>query len=172
MQKIIQNIGMTFLLFVSFISCAQEPKTQFDQTSLDEVMINTINKDVVFSDILEQHKGKIILIDVWASWCKDCIVGLPKVKALQEQHKDVVFLFLSMDKSFESWIVGVEKHLIYGEHYLIKEGMKGTFGKSIDLDWIPRYMIVDQQGNIALYKAIEADDAKITTTLKNLKSKK
>ena len=37
--------------------------------------------------------------------------------------------------------------------------MKGEFGQSIDLDWIPRYILVDADGNIALKKAIVADDA-------------
>jgi len=44
--------------------------------------------------------------------------------------------------------------------------MKGVFGSSINLDWIPRYMIVDKEGKIALFKAIEADDEKLIATLK------
>jgi hypothetical protein len=50
--------------------------------------------------------------------------------------------------------------------------MKGVFGQSIDLDWIPRYMVIDQTGKIALYKAIEADDAKIAAVIKKLQNKK
>ncbi len=76
-----------------------------------------------------------------------------------------------MDKTYNNWIFGVEDQKLYGKHYLVSDGMQGVFGKSIDLDWIPRYMIVDQTGKIALYKAVEADDAKITETLKKLKQK-
>jgi hypothetical protein len=47
--------------------------------------------------------------------------------------------------------------------------MKGVFGKSIKLNWIPRYMVVDKAGKIALFKAIEADDEKIAETLNKLK---
>ncbi len=46
--------------------------------------------------------------------------------------------------------------------------MKGTFGKSINLDWIPRYIIVDKTGKIALYKAIETDKEKVNILLKSL----
>jgi hypothetical protein len=49
------------------------------------------------------------------------------------------------------------------------DGMKGIFGKSIDLNWIPRYMVVDKKGKIALFRAIEADDTKLIETLKTLK---
>ena len=47
--------------------------------------------------------------------------------------------------------------------------MKGAFAKSLQVNWIPRYIIVDKEGNIALYNAIETDFTKIKETLKNIK---
>jgi hypothetical protein len=44
--------------------------------------------------------------------------------------------------------------------------MKGSFGKSIDLDWIPRYIVIDKKGKVVLYRAIESDFEKIETELK------
>lgn len=167
MKKILLSLVVIF----SAISCTQAQKTSFDKEALKNVMMATDRSDITFEKILDENKGKVIVIDVWASWCADCIKGIPKVKELQEKNKDVVFIFLSMDKTFEKWIFGVEDQALYGKHYLVSDGMQGVFGKSIDLDWIPRYMIVDQTGKIALYKAVEADDAKIAETLKKLKQK-
>lgn len=168
MKKILLSLIVVF----SAISCSQAQKTSFDQEALDNVMMTTQKKEIKFSEILDKYKGKTIVIDVWASWCSDCIKGMPKVKALQKENPDVIFLFISMDKTWESWIIGAEKHQLYGEHYMATDGMKGVFGQSIDLDWIPRYMVVDKTGKIALYKAIEADDKEIAKTLKTLKLKK
>jgi len=78
-------------------------------------------------------------------------------------------LFISMDKTYDAWKSGIQKHQLEGEHYLTSDGMKGVFGKSINLDWIPRYMVVDKTGRIALYKVIEADDEKLIKTLESLK---
>lgn len=164
-----RKIFLSLLVVFSTLSCMQAQKTSFDKEALDDVMLTTINEDITFEKILEKYKGQTVVIDVWASWCSDCIKGLPKVKALQKDNPDVVFLFISMDKTFENWIVGIEKHEISGQHFMAKDGMKGVFGKSIDLDWIPRYMVVDPKGKIALYKAIEADDAKLVEVLKKLK---
>ena len=50
--------------------------------------------------------------------------------------------------------------------------MKSEFGKAIDLDWIPRYMVIDQKGQIALYNAIDANDKKISETILKLQGKK
>ena len=47
----------------------------------------------------------------------------------------------------------------------MQSGWKGPFGNFVALDWIPRYMVVDKDGNIKLYKAIEADDTKIKNIL-------
>ena len=132
-------------------------------------MVTTENKPITFAEILKKYEGKTIVIDVWASWCSDCVKGMPKVKELQEKNPEVTFLFISMDKSYESWLKGIEKYEVRGEHYLTTDGMKGVFGKSIDLEWIPRYMVVDKKGKIALYKVIEADDEKLIKTLESLK---
>lgn len=155
-----------FLICILFISCkAQETPTQFTEEALNDTFITYEGENISFKSILEKHKGKTILIDVWASWCSDCVKGMPKVKALQETNTDVVFLFLSADKSFESWKKGIIKYQVNGEHYYMSKGMKSIFSKSIDLDWIPRYLIIDPQGNIKLFKVIKADDSQLIKAL-------
>ena len=48
----------------------------------------------------------------------------------------------------------------------MKSGWKGAFGSFLKLDWIPRYMVVDKQGNIKLYNSVQADDKNIKNLLK------
>ena len=158
------------ILLLAFIATSHAQETTFETAGLENKMIALDGKEIAFKDILQKYKGKTIVIDIWASWCPDCIKGMPKVKELQEEfQKNTVYLFLSMDKNADAWKKGIEKYEVKGEHYLVTDGMKGIFGKSIKLDWIPRYMIVDKKGKIVLYKAIVADDEKLITTLKNLK---
>lgn len=156
-------------LLISTLGCAQKEETTFKKEGLKNVMITKENQPITFTEILKKYKGKTIVIDVWASWCSDCIKGMPKVKILQEKYPDATYLFISMDKTYEAWLKGIDKYEVKGEHYLTPDGMKGVFGKSINLDWIPRYMVVDKTGKIALYKVIEADDEKLIKTLESLK---
>ena len=137
-----------------------------DEITLKELILKV---QEFFQEVLKKYEGKTIVIDVWASWCSDCIAGMPKVKALQQQFPDATYLFISMDKNYESWTKGISKYDVQGEHYLTSDGMKGIFGKSINLSWIPRYIVVDKTGKIALFKAIEADDEKLIATLNKLK---
>jgi thiol-disulfide isomerase/thioredoxin len=165
MKKIISLLTLA----LSLVACAQPNETEFKKEALENVMLTTSNDKITFQEILKKYEGQTLVVDVWASWCSDCIKGMPKVKALQEKYPDATYLFISMDKTYEAWLAGIEKYEVNGEHYMATDGMKGIFGKAINLDWIPRYMVVDKEGKIALYKVIEADDEKLIKTLESLK---
>ncbi len=164
-----KNIFLTLFAFFSCIACTKAQKTSFNEVALKEKLISYTNQEIDLSKILSQHQGKTIVIEIWASWCGDCIKAMPKLKRLQDENSDVDYVFISMDKTVEKWKAGIEKHEIKGDHYMAKDGMKGVFGKSIDLDWIPRYIIIDKTGKIVTYRAIETDFEQINTTLKSIK---
>ena len=163
---------VSFIIVFATISCSQAQKTEFAPETLNSLLIATDKSETTFEKVLEANKGKIVVLDIWASWCSDCIKGFPKYKELQAQFPDVTYVYVSMDKTWEKWIIGAEKHELRGQHFWVQDGMKGVFGKSVDLDWIPRYMVIDQKGNIALYKAIEADDEKLVEAIEKLQGKK
>lgn len=157
------------LALVSILFCCTAQNKQFSSEALQTNLTTFDNQTIIFKEILDKYKGKTVLIDVWASWCPDCIKGMPTVKSLQKEHPEVTFLFLSVDKSYESWITGIERFEVEGEHYFIPDGMKGVFGKAINLSWIPRYILVDTSGNVAYYNATEITDTKLLETLKKIK---
>tara|TARA_R110000868_G_scaffold183890_1_gene425231 strand:+ start:937 stop:1425 length:489 start_codon:yes stop_codon:yes gene_type:complete len=158
---------ITFLLIIilTVLSCnSQEPK-QFSEAALNDTFVSLEGKSVAFKDILETYKGQTLVIDIWASWCGDCLKGMPKVKALQEDYQDVTYIFLSLDRGQDAWKKGIKKYKVEGEHYYMQSGWEGPFGEFVDLDWIPRYMVVDAEGKIKLFKAVKADDKRIKQIL-------
>ncbi len=164
-----KQIALVLIAFITF-SCSQAQKTTFSKEALSEKLLGTDNSQTAFKNILKKYKGKTLLIEVWASWCGDCVKAMPKLKELQANNPDVSYLFISADKTADKWKAGIEKHeLNKGDHYMMNDGMKGLFGKAIDLDWIPRYIVIDKTGKIVLYRAIETDFEKINATLQSLK---
>lgn len=159
---------LVFLLAVISFSCSQAQKTTFSKDALSETLLANDGKQVAFKDILKSHKGKTLVIEIWASWCGDCVKAMPKMKELQSNFSKVDYVFISMDKTADKWKEGIAKHEIIGDHYMANDQMKGVFGKAIDLDWIPRYIIIDKTGKIIIYRAIETDFEKINTELKKL----
>ena len=162
----IKKMNYLLILLISMFSCNTEKPTQFSEAALNDTFITLEGDEIPFQSILEKHKGKTILIDVWASWCGDCLRGMPKVKKLQEENKDVVYVFLSLDRGQEAWKKGIKKHHVVGDHYYMQSGWKGAFGNFLDLDWIPRYLVINKAGNIEIYKAIKANDNKLVQALK------
>ena len=65
-----------------------------------------------------------ILIDVWASWCKDCIKSLPKLKELQSSYPNLDYIFLSLDKSQKAWRRGIERIISKESIILCPQGGK------------------------------------------------
>lgn len=157
------------IAFATFSCTSNAQKTKFSEEALSETLLATDGSQVAFKDILKKHKGKTLVIEVWASWCGDCVKAMPKLKELQANNPDVAYVFISMDKTVDKWKAGIEKHEMKGDNFMANDQMKGVFAKAIDVDWIPRYIILDKKGKIVLYRAIETDFDKINETLKNLK---
>lgn len=165
----LKKIIMATACLVSLFGCAQKEATAFNKKGLENVMVSTTNQPLSFAEILKKYQGKTIVIDVWASWCPDCIKGMPKMLALQEKYPQIAYVFLSYDKTPEAWQAGISKYNVRGDHYLIMSNWKGGgFKEYADIDWIPRYIVVDKTGKVALYRAIEADEEQLITTLNTL----
>lgn len=163
-----KNIIMALAFAVSTMSCAQERKT-FSKETLNYELTNTDGKKVSFDQMLQKHNGKKTVIEIWAGWCSDCIKAMPKVKELQAANPKVDYVFISMDKSSDKWKEAMAKHGLKGDMYWVDDAklMKGDFGKSIDLDWIPRYIVVNEKGEVVIYRAIETEFDKIEAALKS-----
>ncbi|SFZ92394.1 Thioredoxin-like [Flaviramulus basaltis] len=156
-----KKMNYLIILLISVFSCNTETPTQFSEDALNDTFVTLEGNSVSFKDILKENKGQTLVIDIWASWCSDCIKGIPKVKDLQNEYKDVKYIFLSLDKKQEAWKKGIKKYNVEGEHYFMQSGWDGAFGKFVNLNWIPRYMVVDKEGTIKLFKAVKADDKRI-----------
>jgi thiol-disulfide isomerase/thioredoxin len=157
-----------FLIILFFSLCSvKAQESSFSSKALNDVLLTNEEVEITFSEILDLYKGKNILIDIWAGWCSDCVKGMSKIKEIQKNNKNTVFLFLSLDRSIEKWQKVIKALNIEGEHYYIASGWKGDFCSSLKLDWIPRYLVVNPEGEITLYKAIKADDEKISKALNN-----
>ncbi|WP_299531561.1 TlpA disulfide reductase family protein [Ulvibacterium sp.] len=145
----------------------------FSELALNDILLTEENEKVPFRTILDENQGRTIFLDIWASWCKDCVVGMPKVRKLKEEYPRVSFVYISLDRNEADWKKGIQRFGIGdGQHYWATKGWKSDLFNDLDLDWIPRYMILDGSGNIALYRAIKADDKKIINYLKNEQDEK
>ena len=100
--------------------------------------------------ILEAHKGKVVYIDFWASWCGPCMKEMRHSAKLAQDlaEENIVFVYLSVDANPKAWKKALSK-LPTGkasEHYNRPiEELKGL-SQALRLRSIPRYLLFDAQG--------------------------
>ncbi len=155
-----------FLFLVVLVGCNFQSQTAFSEEVLNDSFLDFNNKQIELKEILNNNKGQKILINAWASWCRDCVAGFPNLKEFQKNNPTVKYVFLSTDRSVFSWKKAIKKYNIKGEHYFMKNGLNSDFGDFLNSNWIPRYLVVNENGAISLFKAKKITDKRIVEALK------
>lgn len=133
-------------------------KTDFTEAALAQPLYDLHDNEATAGAVLDAHKGKTVLLYIWAMWCPDCLEGFPELQAFQAANPDVPVVYFSLDREEKQWKDGIKKFALQGDHYWFKTGWKNDFTNAIDLNWIPRYLVINPDGGIAAYYAIKADD--------------
>ena len=111
----------------------------------------------------ESLKGKLVYIDIWATWCLPCRKEIPALKALQEEYKDkdITFVSLSVDDDKEAWKNAVTTEKLTGVQLHKNVQMSPDFAENYDLTGIPRFILVSKDGKLISINAPRPSEAKI-----------
>lgn len=109
---------------------------------------------------IKKLKGKIIVLDFWASWCGPCRKEIPNVKKVYAEYKDkgIQFLSVSIDAKKEAWTKALKE-----EQMPWMQGWTPDAGKSVmntyQFGGIPFIILIDKEGNI-YRKNLRGEDIK------------
>ncbi len=114
---------------------------------------------------LESLKGKYVYIDVWATWCGPCRKEIPSLQKIEEDYhgKNIEFVSLSIDtkKDYEKWRKFVEEKKLGGIQLFADNDWNSKFVTDYAIEGIPRFILIDPNGNIVSADAPRPSDPKL-----------
>jgi thiol-disulfide isomerase/thioredoxin len=99
---------------------------------------------------VERYNGRVLYIDVWATWCGPCLEEMKIAPALHKYFagKEVVFINLCLESSPENWLKTINKDIIGGENYYLDANASKSFRGAYNISGFPTYMLIGRNGQL------------------------
>lgn len=111
------------------------------------VDISSVSDDKVIETIVAKHKGKVVLVDLWATWCVPCLEAMQQFRSTKRDFsgKNVAFVYLTNRSSprgrWEEKIKGIGN-----EHYYLKDTQWNYIMDHFEFNGIPSYLLYNKEG--------------------------
>ncbi len=148
MSRIVFAIAFVLSVFV-----AEAQTVEIGQAAPEIVQLTPDGEELALSSL----RGKMVLIDFWASWCKPCRKENPILVDVYENYKDTIFkngdgfeiYSVSLDMKKHDWVNAIEADsLSWPYHVSDLKGWRNEASKRYGIRGIPNNVLIDGDGNV------------------------
>lgn len=174
LQQLIKKRYKEIISKESYISEFEKTVATIDKTKPGTIAPSfnypNINGNMVSSESL---KGKVVYIDVWATWCGPCRGEIPSLKEMESELHDqpIAFVSISIDSDKAAWEKMVKEDELQGYQLFAEGAWRADIAKAYAISGIPRFIMVDKEGKIVNANATRPSDPKTKEKLLELAAK-
>ena len=144
--------------------------------SADEVA-DMSDGEKILRKITEPYRGKLILLDIWGTWCGPCKEALSHSQEEYERLKDfdLVYLYLANRSDDESWKNVIKEYNLVGDnvvHYNLPESQQSAIEHFLQVHSFPTYKLIDRDGFVLDVNADPRNLEGLARLLEQMKSEK
>ena len=144
-----KDAPMLDTMIQQFLDKIKSQKEMVSGTKVPDITLTDAQgKNVRLSELLQ---SKFTYIDVWATWCGPCKREIPFVAKLVEKYKgadNIQFLSISVDENVDAWKKMIEADKPAWPQFNINGAVNAEFSKQWGITGIPRFIMIDEKGNI------------------------
>jgi thiol-disulfide isomerase/thioredoxin len=121
--------------------------------------------------LLQQQKGYVVLLDLWASWCAPCREELPASAAVAKRYHDrgLRVLYLSTDREAAAWHQALAQlRAGRAHHFRFTRPDQARFLQAFEVGSIPRYMVLDRTGAVRSPDALRPSDPRFADFIEKI----
>lgn len=141
---------------------------------LQTALHSSSETELTIEDLIAQHKGKVVYLDIWSLGCGPCRMIMPESKKLKESLSDqpIEFIYATIDgKSDQLWDEVFKVSLTDKNHYRFDNGFDSKLHQSLSIIAVPTYLLIDKEGKLVSYKADRPGNPKLKEQLLKLAAK-
>jgi peroxiredoxin len=165
LRHVIEELAIGILAVLCLVSpaCTTAPTVESPKNAPGFVLNDSMGTPIGLSD----YKGRVVLLNFWATWCHGCVLEIPYLIEFQEKYKDSGFsvIGVSMDEDWKPVKAYIREKNV---NYPVVIGNEGL-GKLYGLNSMPMTLLIGRKGTVAAsYTGVvdkDACEAKIRTLL-------
>jgi cytochrome c biogenesis protein CcmG/thiol:disulfide interchange protein DsbE len=144
--KIASTVAVSLLLAFALLTIGCTKRTAKNRKAAPEFSLKDANGQTVH---LADYRGKVVVLDFWATWCGPCKIEIPWFMEFETQFKDQGFAVLGVSMDEDGWAVIKPYVRDRKMNYRILLGDDKISTSYGGLDALPTTLLIDREGNIA-----------------------